>query len=54
MIRKGSIVKYVVPKLGLHGEGVVTSVSENGRCFVKDKDSILMVVLRVENVEEVV
>jgi len=53
VIQKGSKVRYVIPQLGITGVGTVTSVIKNGRCFVKDDDSIMVAIVKMENVEEV-
>jgi len=53
MLCVGSKVRYVIPTLELAGEGVITRFVPGGRCYVKDDDGIVVVLVGLENVEEV-
>lgn len=54
VLRQGSRVKYVIPHLGIEGKGILTKLTADGRCFVKDDNTIMIAVCRKENVEECV
>ena len=51
MVVVGDRVKYSLGRFEMEGTGRVQKVMEDGRCFVKDDETIMVVLTNVRSVE---